>query len=52
MRNRPVTRFAVEARYPGDTEPITREEVVHAIQLAERVVEWARVQIRERLETQ
>jgi HEPN domain-containing protein len=40
-----LTRFAVEARYPGDAEPITPEEVAHSIQLAQRAVDWARVQI-------
>ena len=42
-----LTRFAVEARYPGDIEPITSEEVAHAIELAERAVTWARVQMHE-----
>ena len=40
-----LTRFAVEARYPGDIEPITPEEVAQAIEVAERVVAWARGQI-------
>jgi len=43
-----LTRFAAEARYPGDTEPITQEEVARAIELAERAVTWAQVQIRPR----
>ena len=42
-----LTRFAVEARYPGEIEPITPEEVAQAIELAERSVRWARVQIYE-----
>ena len=37
-----LTRFAVEARYPGDIEPITREEVALAIEIAERAVAWDR----------
>jgi HEPN domain-containing protein len=40
-----LTRFAVEARYPGDIEPITQEEVALAIEMAKRAVAWARVQI-------
>jgi len=40
-----LTRFAVEARYPGDIEPITQEEVALAIEMAERAVSWARAQI-------
>jgi hypothetical protein len=42
-----LTRFAAEARYPGDIEPIIPEDVALAIETAEGVVEWARVQIRE-----
>jgi hypothetical protein len=42
-----LTRFAAEARYPGDIEPIIPEDVALAIEIAEGVVEWARVQIRE-----
>jgi len=30
-----LTWFAVEARYPGDIEPITREELALAIEIAE-----------------
>jgi hypothetical protein len=44
-----LTRFAVEARYSGDIEPITPEEVAFAIEMAERAVGWAWVQIRESL---
>lgn len=33
-----LTRFAVEARYPGNIEPITPEEVALAIEMAERAV--------------
>jgi hypothetical protein len=42
-----MTRFAAEARYPGDIEPIIPEDVALAIEIAEGVVGWARVQIRE-----
>jgi HEPN domain-containing protein len=42
-----LTRFAVEAWYPGEIEPITPDEVAQAIELAKRCVRWARVQIRE-----
>jgi HEPN domain-containing protein len=41
-----LTQFAVEARYPGDIEPITQEEAAQAIEVAERAVAWARIQIR------
>jgi HEPN domain-containing protein len=32
-----LNRYAVEARYPGDWEPITREEAEEAVSLAERL---------------
>lgn len=32
-----LNRYAVEARYPGDWEPITREEAEEAVALAEKV---------------
>jgi HEPN domain-containing protein len=36
-----LTRYAVETRYPGTVEPITEEEYLEAISLAEGVVAWA-----------
>jgi len=36
-----LTRFAVEARYPSPTEPLTSDELLEAIQLAETVLDWA-----------
>ncbi|MGA8660037.1 MAG: HEPN domain-containing protein [Chthoniobacterales bacterium] len=42
-----LTRFAVEARYPGDIEPIKPEEVAQAIEMADRAVAWAQIQISE-----
>jgi hypothetical protein len=36
-----LTRFAAEARYLGDIEPIIPEDVALAIEIAEGVVEWA-----------
>ncbi len=36
-----LTDYAVEARYPGTAEPITREEYRETIDLAEKVVRWA-----------
>lgn len=40
-----LNRYAVEARYPGDWEPITREEAEEAVLLAERV----RAEVRQHL---
>src|SRR6516165_1638842 len=37
-----LTRFAVEARYPGDIEPIAPEELRQAIEVAQRIVIWAK----------
>ncbi len=35
-----LTNYAVEARYPGLTEPVTQEEYEMAVTLAEEVVHW------------
>lgn len=41
-----LTDYAVEARYPGLTEPVTDEEYKEAIKLAEAVVVWAQEKIK------
>jgi len=41
-----LTPFAVEARYPGYWGEITTSDVVDAVALAERVVDWAQDVIR------
>lgn len=35
-----LTRFAVGARYPGVSEPVTYQEWQEAVAIAERVVRW------------
>lgn len=35
-----LTRYAVAARYPGEEEPVSREEAREAAALAARVVDW------------
>ena len=40
-----LTRYAAEARYPGEIEAVTEEEVAHVIQVAEKAVGWARFKI-------
>ena len=35
-----LTSYAVETRYPGLAEPVTREEYETAVTLAEEVVRW------------
>ncbi|MCS6842970.1 MAG: HEPN domain-containing protein [Caldilineales bacterium] len=35
-----LSNYAVEARYPGPTEPVTEEEYQEAVALAEVVVRW------------
>lgn len=40
-----LTRFAVETRYPGLGEPVTHEEYLKAVSIAESVVRWAEVQL-------
>lgn len=36
-----LTRFAVETRYPGMAEPVTRNEYERAVRIAEAVLQWA-----------
>ena len=40
-----TTPYAVETRYPGDWEEITLSEVDHAIELAEKTLNWAKKKI-------
>jgi HEPN domain-containing protein len=37
-----LTDYAVLSRYPGDLEPVTEKEYQDAIQLAEKVMQWAK----------
>jgi HEPN domain-containing protein len=36
-----LTSYAVETRYPGPAEPVTRSEYREAVALAQKVVKWA-----------
>ena len=36
-----LTNYAVETRYPGPAEPVTRHEHRQAVALAQKVVKWA-----------
>ena len=40
-----TTPYAVETRYPGDWEEITLSEVDHAIELAEKTLNWAKKKV-------
>jgi HEPN domain-containing protein len=40
-----LTDYSVEARYPGPFEPITEEEFLESLRIAEHVVAWAEQQI-------
>ncbi len=40
-----LTDYSVEARYPGPFEPITEEEFLESLRIAEEVVKWAAQQI-------
>lgn len=43
-----LTRYAVDARYPGPYEPVTIQEHKEALRLAHEVVKWAQGQIEQR----
>jgi HEPN domain-containing protein len=36
-----LTEYAVEARYPGLSEDVTQDDYAQAVELAERVLNWA-----------
>ena len=36
-----LTPYAVESRYPGLSEPVTKEEYEEAVSIAEEVLRWA-----------
>ena len=36
-----LTAYAVLSRYPGDLEPVTDKEYKDAVELAEKVINWA-----------
>jgi HEPN domain-containing protein len=38
-----LTNYAVETRYPGPAEPVTRNEYRQAVALAQKVVKWAEI---------
>lgn len=40
-----LSRFAVEARYPGMSAPVTQAKYRKSLRIAERVVRWAEKQI-------
>jgi HEPN domain-containing protein len=35
-----LTQYAVETRYPGPAEPVTKKEYCEAVALAAKVVKW------------
>jgi len=41
-----LTRYAVATRYPGETEPVTRQEAREAARLARIVMTWVENQIK------
>ena len=41
-----LTRFAVEARYPGAAPPVREEEYQEAVELAGEVLRWAEKRLR------
>jgi len=43
-----LTDYAVQIRYPGDYCPVSEEEYERALELAERVLRWIRLQAENR----
>jgi len=42
-----LTQYAITARYPGEDEPITREEAQRAVEIAQRVRDQVRTALEE-----
>jgi HEPN domain-containing protein len=42
-----LTRYAVATRYPGEEEPVSRQEAREAAELADQVLAWVETQIEE-----
>jgi len=40
-----LSRYAIASRYPGETDPITRQEAKLAADLADQVINWVESQI-------
>ncbi len=40
-----LTNYSVETRYPGEYEPVSREEYIRAITLSTKLIEFAEYQI-------
>jgi HEPN domain-containing protein len=40
-----LTRYAVVTRYPGEEEPVSRQDAHQAFELAEKVLVWVEMQI-------
>ncbi len=40
-----LTRYAVATRYPGEVEPVSRQEAIEAFRLADRVLNWVESQL-------
>ena len=40
-----LTEYAVQARYPGEWEPVTKQEARTALELATLVLSWVETQI-------
>jgi HEPN domain-containing protein len=42
-----LTAYAVETRYPGDYIPVSEDDYLKAVRVAEKVIEWVEKRISE-----
>ena len=35
-----MTEFAVETRYPGEYDPVTEDDYIEALEIANKVIQW------------
>ena len=40
-----ITQYAISTRYPGDYDTVTEDEWKQALKIAEKTLNWAKVQI-------
>ena len=42
-----LSEYSVETRYPGPTEPMTKDDYIKAVEIAEKVYTWVKDQIKQ-----
>ena len=40
LESKTMTEFAVETRYPGEYDPVTEDDYIEALEIANKVIQW------------